>query len=121
MLSVKDSIQKNVRSYGYALKGLKALFAENNFKIQLLAAVLVVALAFRLQVSLNHWFVLLGCIGMVLMAEAMNTAIEKLCDYLHPTQHPAIGKVKDIAAAGVLVVAVVAAIIGGIVFYPYIF
>jgi diacylglycerol kinase (ATP) len=120
MLGVKDSIRKNIRSYGFALKGIRALFAENNFKIQLLAAVVVIALGFSLAISLLHWLILLGCIGMVLMAEAMNTAIEKLCDYLHPEQHPAIGKVKDIAAGGVLIIAIIAALIGGLVFWQYV-
>jgi diacylglycerol kinase (ATP) len=119
MLGVKDSFRKNIRSYGFAFKGIRALFAENNFKIQLLVAAVVIAVGFSLAISLIHWLILLGCIGMVLMAEAMNTAIEKLCNHLHPEQHPAIGKVKDMAAAGVLIVAMAAALIGVMVFWGY--
>ena len=86
-----------------------------------MAAVVVVALGFKFQLSQTHWLVILLCIGGVLSAETFNTAIEKLCDHLHPAQHPNIGKVKDMAAAGVLVVAIVAALVGGMVFYPYVF
>jgi len=119
MLKIKNSIQKNIRSYGYALKGLGFLFAENNFKIHLLATTLVMAIGFRFDISRIDWLIILLCIGIVLTAEAMNTAIEKMCDHLHPEQHPNIGKVKDIAAAGVLIAAIVAAVIGGMVFWGY--
>lgn len=119
MLGVKNSIQKNMRSYGFAIQGIRLLFAENNFKIQLLAATIAIALGFRLGIATNHWLIIIACIGMVLMAEAGNTALEKLCDHLHPQQHEVIGKVKDLAAGGVLIVASAAAVIGCMVFGQY--
>lgn len=119
MLGIKNSIKKNINSYGYALKGISLLFAENNFKIQLLAATVAIALGFRLGITTDHWLIIIACIGIVLMAEACNTALEKLCDHLHPQQHEVIGKVKDLAAGGVLLVAIAAAIIGAMVFGQY--
>ena len=119
MQNLRNSARKNWKSYGFALKGLRWMLGENNFRIQLVAAVVVVALGFKLQLRQTHWLVILLCIGGVLSAEIFNTAIEKLCDHLHPEQHPNIGKVKDMAAAGVLVIAMVAAVIGGLVFYQY--
>ncbi|MEI3261477.1 MAG: diacylglycerol kinase [Flavonifractor plautii] len=50
-----------------------------------------------------------------------NTAIERLVDLVSPERHPIAGQVKDIAAGAVLVCAVAAAIIGGIIFIPYLF
>ncbi len=119
MLGVKNSIQKNVRSYGFAIKGIRMLFAENNFKIQLLVATITIALGFRLGITPTHWLIIISCIGMVLMAEAFNTALEKLCDHLHPQQHEVIGKVKDLAAGAVLIVAISAAVIGVLIFWQY--
>lgn len=57
-------------------------------------------------------------IGFVLTAEAFNTAIEKICDFIHPELHPKIGKIKDIAAGGVLIAVLTAVVIGLIIFAP---
>jgi diacylglycerol kinase (ATP) len=62
--------------------------------------------------SRTEWIVVVLCIGAVLGAEAFNTAIEKMCDHLHPQQHPEIGKVKDLAAGAVLLVSIAAAVCG---------
>ncbi|GAA5028659.1 hypothetical protein GCM10011506_14200 [Marivirga lumbricoides] len=119
MLGIKNSINKNIKSYGYALKGIYMLFEENNFRIQLLAATIAISLGFRLGITADHWLIIIACIGVVLMAEAGNTALEKLCDHLHPQQHEVIGKVKDLSAGAVLIVAFAAAIIGTMVFWQY--
>ncbi len=120
MLRVKNSIKKNVRSYGFALKGIRLLFAENNVKIQLVAAAIAIALGFKYNITANHWLIIAICIGMVLTAEAFNTALEKLCDHLHPQQHVGIGKVKDLAAGAVLIIAVTAAATGCLIFWQYV-
>lgn len=58
------------------------------------------------------------CIALVITAEALNTAVEELADALHPDEHPGIGRAKDVAAAGVLVAALLAAVVGALVFAP---
>jgi len=63
--------------------------------------------------------IIILCSGVVIAAELFNTAIEKLVDLVSPQQHPVAGQVKDIAAGAVLVCAATAAIIGLIVFIPY--
>lgn len=83
--------------------------------------ILVIALGFWLSVSPAEWAILLLCCGMVLMAEALNSALEIALDQLHPELHPSIGKAKDMAAAAVLVVAVLSAVIGVLIFWPYFF
>ena len=69
-----------------------------------------------MQVSTAEWLVIVTMIGLVLMAEAFNTSLEKLMDILHPELHPKVGKAKDIAAAAVLIIAVAAAIVGITIF-----
>lgn len=117
MKNLKNSIQKCLTSFGYALNGIRYLFKhENNIRYQLLAGAVTIALGFYLKVSATEWLILLIFIGLVLMAEAFNTAIEKLCDFVHPDQHPKIGIIKDLSAGAVLLISITAAIVGVIIF-----
>jgi len=93
---------------------------DRNFLVMLAAAVVVVTVGFAYDVSNGSWAVLLVCIGAVLGAEAGNSAIERLADRVQPDQDPAIGDVKDIAAGAVLVVSVATAVVGVVVFWPYV-
>lgn len=63
--------------------------------------------------------ILVGCFGVVIAAELFNSALERLVDLVSPQHHPLAGQVKDIAAGAVLVCAMAAALIGSILFYPY--
>lgn len=115
-------INREIKSFGHALRGLKFLFqSQKHFRFHVLATVLLVALGFWFSVTALEWAVLLLCCGVVLMAEALNSALESALDHLHPEIHPAIGKAKDMAAAGVLIVSVLSAVIGVVVFWPYVF
>ncbi len=88
------------------------LRTENNFRIQIIiAAVLIIGL-FIIQPSLVWWALILLCIGLVLAAELANTALETLADYLHPDIHPEIGKAKDIMAGMVLVLSITTVLVG---------
>lgn len=117
MRGLTNSIKKNLKSFKYAFQGIKFLVKEeNNFRYHLLAAVVAVALGFYLQVTTTEWQVIITMIGLVLMAEAFNTSLEKLIDILHPELHPKVGKAKDIAAGAVLIIAIAAAIVGITIF-----
>ena len=119
MSALKDSLSKNIKSYRYAGKGiLHVLIFENNFRYQVIAAIAVVALSAILNISKIEWIVVTAMIGFVFMAELFNTALEKLCDHVHPDEHTAIGLVKDISAGAVLIAAIAAAIAGCIIFVP---
>lgn len=108
-----------LKSFSFALKGLaSALKTERNFKIQLVCAVLVVLSGFIFSISASEWLAVTICIGMVLFAELMNTAIEKLLDFIHPGLHPKIGEIKDISAAAVLILATASLIVALIIFVP---
>lgn len=82
------------------------------------AAILVIVAAWVLDLSLIEWTIILFCIGLVMTAEALNTSVEYLCDFIQPKQDPKIGDIKDLAAAGVFIAAMVSAVIGLIIFIP---
>ncbi|WP_019990351.1 diacylglycerol kinase family protein [Rudanella lutea] len=106
-------IQKVLRSFRFAGQGILDLFRyENNAKVHLLVAIAVIALGFWLQFTLTEWAIVLTQIGLVWAAEAVNTAIERLCDVVSPGHHPTIGKVKDMAAGAVLILATMAVVVG---------
>ena len=90
----------------YALKN------EHNMQRHLISAVIVLGLFFFLKISILWWALIILCIGLVIAAELLNSAIETLIDYLHPEIHEKIGHVKDMLAGMVLVLSITAAIIG---------
>lgn len=116
------NFKKLIKSFSFAFKGLISLLkSENNFQFHFAAMILVIACGFMFKISQTDWYIILILFALVFSAEAFNTGLEKLCDFVHPEHHPKIGIIKDIAAAGVLIVAMVAAIIGLLIFYPKVF
>lgn len=112
-------IRKAIRSFRYAGMGIYSLFRyENNARIHLIAFILVVIAGVFFQISSVEWCIITILIGLVWSAEAINTSIEKLADVVSPGYHPAIKDVKDLAAAGVLILALVAVVVGCIIFIP---
>ncbi len=103
--------------FRYALKGLQtAVKSEFNLKLHLISAIITVILGFVLKVSTMEWCILVIAIGIVLVAELFNTAIEQLVNLVQPDFHPTAGKVKDIAAGAVFVASICALICGLLVF-----
>ncbi|GAB3915799.1 diacylglycerol kinase family protein [Larkinella terrae] len=110
-------VRKNLRSFRFAVEGIGTLFRfENNAKIHLLAAIAVVIAGIWLRLNRTEWALILTQVGLVLAAEAFNTAIEKLADVVSPERHPQIKAVKDLSAAGVLLVVIIAVIVGILIF-----
>ena len=108
-----------IRSFGYAYEGLRYCYIkETNFRIHTFFAIAVVITGFCLNISLTDWIIIIGCIGIVLALEMINTAIERLCDIVSLERKPQIKAIKDIAAGAVLLAAFVSVCIGGIVFLP---
>lgn len=117
---MKYDIKKQLYGFGYAWKGIRCCIGkEQNLSFHLIAAIIVVIAGFILSITTIEWTIVILCIGVVIAAELFNTAIERLVDLVSPQQHPIAGKVKDIPAGAVLVCAVTAAIIGLIIFVPY--
>ena len=117
--SNKFSFKARIRSFGYACQGLKRFFlTEHNAWIHSVAGILTIILSFLLKISALEWVGVLFAIGFVLAAEAFNTCIERMMDRLLPEQDKTVKYVKDLAAGAVLIAAIVAAIIGIIIFLP---
>lgn len=114
--------KKQMKSFTFAWKGIMTCAGhEQNITFHLIAAILVVAAGFFLSISHTEWMVVIICVGMVIAAELFNSAIERLVDLVSPDWNKIAGEVKDIAAGAVLVTAIAAAIVGLIVFVPYLF
>lgn len=88
-------------------------------KVHAVLAILVCAAGWYFELSKGEWMAIVICIAGVFAAEVFNSAIEELCDTLHPEKHPGIGLVKDMSAGAVLIMAIGAAVVGLIVFVPY--
>ena len=108
-----------VNSFRYAWLGILQTYkGEQNLKIHTFIAILVVVFGFFLKISTLEWFVCFILIGLVLMAEFFNTAIEYVVDLASPEVHPLAKAAKDTASAGVLMMAIISAGIGLVIFIP---
>ena len=106
-------------SFRYAWRGLKLAFArERNLRIHLALGTLALGLAWALSLSRLEWALVILCIGTVVAAELFNAAVESLVDLYQEDYHPLAAAAKDVAAAGVLIAAAAASLVGGIVFIP---
>ena len=118
-LIYKNYFLKRGRSFVYAWQGIVSLFGnEPNARIHLCVALLVVAAGFFFNISASEWCLVTLCIGGVFMAEAFNTAIEKLCNKVSPQTDSLIKIAKDVAAGAVLLFVFAAVTVGLIVFLP---
>lgn len=118
MSNKKFNISDRIKSFKYAIKGLKNLWIyEHNSRIHLAAAVLVIGAGIFFNISAQDWISLSIVIALVLITEIINTAIERLSDIIDPSYNKQIGLVKDYAAAAVLLASLLAVIVGGIVFF----
>lgn len=116
----KFSLKKRLYSFKYAFEGVKTLIKfEHNVWIHLLATVVVVGSGFLFSLSKTEWLMVIVAIGFVWISEGFNTGIEYLCNAISTKENPEIKKAKDVAAGTVLLSAIVAIIIGVIVFLPH--
>lgn len=112
--------KERYNSFKFAFRGLNsAVRSEPHMRLHVLSALAVVVAGFIFGITRVEWCILVGCMGMVFMAEIFNTAIETLTNLVSPDIHPLAGKTKDLAAGAVLAASITAAIIGTIVFLPY--
>lgn len=113
-------IKGRIKSFKFAFKGAYLLLKMEHAVIaQLVIAAVVMILGFCVGISRIEWILQIFSIGLVLTAEGFNTAIEKLCDFIHPEYHEKIGFIKDLAAGGVCFAAVCAVVVGIFIYYPY--
>jgi len=109
------------RSIGlsFAWNGLlEVIKTERNFQIHLFSALTVILASMLLSLSQMEWIIIVLVIGFVFVAEIINSAIERIIDYLRPEIHPAAKVIKDIAAANVLVASFIATVVGFLLYIP---
>lgn len=115
MSSLKKSFAAALNGFGTTLK------SERNLKIHAIAFVAVLFAGFFFSITTGEWLTILLISALVFSLEIMNTAIEKICDFVEPNQNEKIKIIKDTAAAAVLVAAAFAFIIALLIFLPYFF
>ncbi|MFT6810466.1 MAG: diacylglycerol kinase [Saprospiraceae bacterium] len=114
-------MRNRILSFGYAIHGIKVAFKEEpNFRIHVLGLIVVLSFGFYCNLSVSEWIQISIVSSIVIITELLNTAIEDICNYITKERITAIGRIKDVAAAAVLVSAIMAALVGFLIFKPYI-
>ncbi|MEM8929118.1 MAG: diacylglycerol kinase family protein [Bacteroidota bacterium] len=111
-----------IKSVGYAFKGLFVLLkTESSIKIQFAIAVIMTAVGFYFDISNTEWALQFICIGMVMGIEGVNTAVEKLADFVQPGFNEKIGWIKDVSAGAVMAASLISVIVGCLIYIPKVF
>jgi diacylglycerol kinase (ATP) len=108
-----------LKSIGFAFKGaFKLITTEHSVMVQFSLAVLLIIAGFVFDISREEWMMQILAFGLVLGIESLNTAVEKIADFIHPEFHHKIGFIKDIAAGAVLFAALAAIAVGLLIYVP---
>ena len=120
MKNPNDNFLKGrLRSITFALRGAWLLITtEHSIMVQVSIAIIMTVVGFIMQLSSIEWMFQLMAIGLVLVAESLNTGVEKLSDFIHPDYNDRIGFIKDISAGAATFAAIIAVIIGLIIYLP---
>ena len=120
--SNNSAIKKFLNSFKYAGIGIFTAFKEErNMKFHVLAMLLVIILGFVFHIEIIEWIICIVLFAGVIAGEMINTAIENVVDMITQEKNEKAKIVKDVAAGGVLIWAIGAAIIGFLIFIPKIF
>ena len=108
-----------LKSVGFAVKGaIKLITTEHSVMVQSSLAVIMIIAGFYFEIDKYEWMFQIFAFGLVLSIEGLNTAIEKVADFIHPDYHERIGFIKDIAAGAVFFAALTAISIGLFIYLP---
>jgi diacylglycerol kinase len=118
----KFNIIERLKSFRSAFSGIAMLLRyEHNARIHLFILIIVLLAGLFLRISSSDWIAIVFASGLVFISECFNTAVEYLSDVVSPEYNEKIKSAEDVAAAGVLISAIIAVIIGVIVFLPYLY
>jgi diacylglycerol kinase (ATP) len=107
------------KSIGFAINGaFKLILTEHSVMVQSFLAVLMTVAGFYFKIDRYEWMIQIFAFGLVLSIEGLNTAVEKMADFIHPEFHSRIGFIKDIAAGAVFFAALTAFTIGCLIYIP---
>ena len=120
MKNPKDNfIVERIRSIKFSLRGIWFLITtESSIKAQLFIILIISLAVFYFDISTIECLIQTLAIGLVLVAESLNTGIEKLADFIHPDYHKKIGFIKDVSAGSSGIAAIISLIIAGIIYIP---
>jgi len=108
-----------LESFNRAANGIIfCLRTQRNFRIHILAAVLVLFFSLWFHITKEEFLLVLTAIFLVLVTEIINTAVEVTIDLITQEYHPLAAVAKNVAAGGVMLAAIIAVITGYIVFFP---
>ena len=112
-------ISGRLKSIGFAVKGAyKLITTEHSVMVQSSLAVILIIAGFVFDIERWEWAAQILAFGLVLGIESLNTAVEKIADFIHPEFHDRIGFIKDIAAGAVMFAAMAAIAIGLLIYVP---
>lgn len=115
-------ITGRLKSIKYAFQGaVKLITTEHSIMVQFSIGLIMTFAGFYFEINATEWMFQIMTIGLIMGVEGLNTAIEKIADFIHPEFHDRIGFIKDIAAGAVFFTAITAVIIGFIIYVPKIF
>jgi diacylglycerol kinase (ATP) len=122
MIQDKRFVSGRIKSVGFAVKGAyKLITTEHSVMVQFSIMILMIFAGFYFGISREEWMLQILAFGLVLSIEGLNTAVEKIADFIHPEFHDRIGFIKDIAAGAVLFAAFSAIAIGALIYVPKLF
>lgn len=111
-------MNKFIKSFEYAFSGIaEAIKTQRNMRFHIVAVFYVSLSAAITNISKMEWIAILICFALVLASEMFNSAVEKLCDMLHPEKSKKIKFIKDVSAGAVLIPALISAIVGAMIFF----
>jgi diacylglycerol kinase len=117
MTNRRGFFSREAESFACAFRGIRSLLeSEVHARIHLAATVAVLALGWWCRITAGEWLAVILALGLVWVAEALNTAIEYVADLAQPDEHPEVKKLKDLAAAAVLFASLTALVVGLVVF-----
>ena len=122
MIQDKRFVSGRIKSIGFAVKGaFKLVSTEHSIMVQFSIMLLMIFAGFYFHIRSIEWMLQVLAFGLVLGIEGVNTAVEKIADFIHPEFHDRIGFIKDIAAGAVLFAATSALTVGALIYVPKLF
>jgi len=107
-------------SFVNAANGLSVMMkSQRNFYVHLLAMLVTLSAAYYYPLSNIERAIIVIMIALVISAEIFNSSIEKLCNLIDENYNTEIGRIKDMSAAAVLVLAIASVVVAAYVFIPY--
>lgn len=122
MNKIHRFITGRIKSIGYAVKGaILLLTSEDAVITHLVSSVIFMGLGFYFDIDSSHWLAQCLAYGLLFSTEGLNTAVEKICDFIHPDFHPKIGEIKDISAGAVTFAYITLLVVLSVIYIPHLY